>query len=262
MRPEEKKKKWYPMGVFTLVLCLLFAVAVLLAAIFLHNSKYYLSGESHTMEAIRQLSGGNTVTSMEDTQNILRRVEMLEDGRIQNAEMIAWMVIPGTPVDYPVMHTDNNTYYLEHSFDNEVDVYGTPFLDVRNTSDFSDSCSVVYAHDMNNETMFGFLRQFREKEIFDSIPQGVVLLEDGVHSISFFACAPMNTEVHDVLETYLEGETSQARWLDILQEEAMQWREIAVTEDASLVALVSCDYAGKRNASSTVLVGRLEPVKE
>jgi len=76
-----------------------------------------------------------------------------------NADTVGWIYVPGTPINYPVVHSRDNDEYLYINFNGEYGngiqpTYGTPFLMKQNAGDFSDPASFIQAHDMENGTMF------------------------------------------------------------------------------------------------------------
>lgn len=75
-----------------------------------------------------------------------------------NSDVKGWIVVNGTNVNYPFVQTKDNKYYLNHSFDKSYNNAGWVFLDYRNDlSDFNNKNTILYAHNMNNKTMFGTL---------------------------------------------------------------------------------------------------------
>ena len=75
-----------------------------------------------------------------------------------NTDIVGWIQVNGTNINYPYVQTDNNTYYLTHDLDHNYNTAGWVFLDYRNRPDFSDSNTIIYAHGRYDKTMFGTLR--------------------------------------------------------------------------------------------------------
>jgi len=77
-----------------------------------------------------------------------------------NKDVRGWITVNGTKVNYPFVQAKNNTYYLTKSFNKKYNRAGWVFLDYRNNiSDFKDKNTIIYAHGMRNQTMFGSLRK-------------------------------------------------------------------------------------------------------
>ncbi len=225
-----------------LVLSLILAAVILVCAVCVRCSNYFGSGESHTLEAIRKLSGSNVVTSMEDTANLQRRQEMLIDSRTKYPDMIAWLTIPGTMIDYPVMQGDDNQYYKNHSFDGEVDVYGTPFLSFDHAPDFSDTISMIYGRDMANGTMFSVLNDFLESETFDTVTEGVLVMPDCMYRLTILACTVRGDDITDRVLT-----AADCSGISIILEDAVQSHKAEISADKQyLILSTSSDgHSGK-----------------
>ena len=81
-----------------------------------------------------------------------------------NREIIAWIRIPDTGIDYPVVQGADNEYYLNHTFKKTEHVAGSIFLDKDNSPDFSNRKSILYGHNMKDGSMFRGLRNFLDDE--------------------------------------------------------------------------------------------------
>lgn len=80
-----------------------------------------------------------------------------------NNEVVGWIRVNNTKIDYPLVQTDNNDYYLSHSFDKSKNEAGWVFVDYRNNLDVLDANTIIYAHNRKDGSMFGTL-----KEVFAS----------------------------------------------------------------------------------------------
>lgn len=80
----------------------------------------------------------------------------------QNDDLIGWVSIPGTRIDYPVMQTkDNPDFYQKHAFDKSYSNYGVPYAAENCDADISDNM-VLYGHHMNNGSMFSDLCKYED----------------------------------------------------------------------------------------------------
>ena len=75
-----------------------------------------------------------------------------------NSDTVGWIQVNGTNINYPFVQTDNNDYYLEHSFYKKDNHAGWVFLDYRNNIEDLDKNTILYAHSRVNGTMFGSLK--------------------------------------------------------------------------------------------------------
>lgn len=82
----------------------------------------------------------------------------LSDLKQSNSDTVGWVQVNGTNINYPVVQTKDNDYYLTHSFDKSYNIAGWVFMDYRNNKKTIDKNTIIYAHGMYNNTMFGSLR--------------------------------------------------------------------------------------------------------
>ena len=100
-----------------------------------------------------------------------------------NNDSAAWLYSPGTEIDYPVMETDNYSYYLSHLPDGTVNANGALFIDYNNAPDFSDPLTVIYGHHMQSGKMFGGLKGYKEQGYFEEHPYMYLYTEQGNYRI-------------------------------------------------------------------------------
>lgn len=85
-----------------------------------------------------------------------------------NSDIVGWIKIDGTNINYPVMQTINNpNYYLNRNFYKEQSVYGTPYLSEVCNVDTSDNL-IIYAHHIKNGQMFGSLEKYKNKNYYEN----------------------------------------------------------------------------------------------
>ena len=90
--------------------------------------------------------------------------------RAINADIIAWIYLPNTPIDYPVIRADCYTFWLNHLPDRTWNANGSIFLDFNHSPDFSSPLSVLFGHNMFSGIMFNAVERYREQSFFDEHP--------------------------------------------------------------------------------------------
>lgn len=85
----------------------------------------------------------------------------------ENNDLYGWLRIEETVIDYPVMHTpENPNYYIHKNWEKEESNAGTPFVDTRTILGETEN-TIIYAHNMKNRTMFGSLREYKDKTYYE-----------------------------------------------------------------------------------------------
>ena len=86
----------------------------------------------------------------------------------QNNEAIAWIKVNNTNIEYPVVKTKNNEFYLNHSFDRSKNSAGWIFADYRNKIDNTDKNIVIYGHNMRDGSMFGSMKNILNSDWYEN----------------------------------------------------------------------------------------------
>lgn len=106
----------------------------------------------------------------------------------QYPDIYAWITIPGTKVDYPIVqHTTDNSYYLNHTVDGRKRVEGAIFTENYNGKDFSDPNTVIYGHNMKNGSMFKGLHKYKDRKFMEEHDEILIYQEGRVLRYKIFA---------------------------------------------------------------------------
>ncbi len=103
-----------------------------------------------------------------------------------NPDMVGWIKIDGTPIDYPVMYTpEDGDFYLHHDFEGKTSRSGVPFIDGRCSVGQPGANIIIYGHNMKNGSMFGTLDSYKDEAWFQAHPiiQYDTLDEQGEYEI-------------------------------------------------------------------------------
>lgn len=106
--------------------------------------------------------------------------------------MAAWLTIPDTSIDYPVMKGTTNDEYLDKDPYGDYSFAGSIFLDSRNDPDFKDDYSLIYGHHMAGENMFGPLTNYMEKPFFEAHRKADLIIDGIDYKVTFFAVLKVN----------------------------------------------------------------------
>ncbi len=123
----------------------------------------------------------------------------------------AWVEIPETKLAYPVVqHPKNNSYYVRRSVNGKYDVSGCVFSENYNSRDFTDKNTVLYGHYMFDDSKFGTLLNYTDKEYFGHHQSVYVYTPDQVLEYKIFAAVPFSTR--HVLRSY-RGDDAHERFI-------------------------------------------------
>jgi hypothetical protein len=107
------------------------------------------------------ISGSQTKASLKKAQ---KRKVNFKKLKKKNKQIIGWLTIPNTKIDYPVTKAKNNSYYLKRNALKKISSSGSLFLDAKANAAFNGQDSPVYGHHMRDKSMFGSLGNLRKKK--------------------------------------------------------------------------------------------------
>lgn len=106
----------------------------------------------------------------------------------RNPDVYAWITIPGTAIDYPILQSQtDNTYYLTHTIDGAESPEGGIYTESYNSRDFEDPNTVIYGHDMANGSMFQNLLEYQDRSFFDANREVLIYTPDAIRHYRIFA---------------------------------------------------------------------------
>ena len=141
-----------------------------------------------------------------------------------NPDVVGWLTINGTNIDYPLVQGKNNDVYINTSALGEFSLSGALFLDSRNAPDFSDPVSIVYGHNMAKDLMFGGIDNYEDPSYFSRHLKGLLYYGGEYYKLeifAFFAADGHDTRVYNPRVT----EENCQQWLDYVDQLAINCAE-------------------------------------
>ena len=247
LKRQEKKRK------ITVALLSLLATACL-AYVFFY---YYQYGRSTVdYDNLAQLKekddekakeNGYKITIVNESKEmppILAKYETLYN---KNKKLIGWLKIADTNIDYPVMQTSNNEYYLDHNYDQEYDKNGSLFLDKDCNAAFPNTNMIIYGHHMKSGKMFGNLNYYAKESYYKEHPriQFDTIYEEGIYDVMYVFRSRIYNEDEVVFKYYQFFDVNSAdEFYSAMDEMArMSLYDTGVTAEYGdkLVTLSTCD---------------------
>ncbi len=119
-------------------------------------------------------------------------VELLEQINLEalrevNPDVIGWIMIPDSKINYPLMQGTDNDYYLKHTWEKRNNAVGSIFMEHQNNPDLTDFNTIVYGHNMNNGSMFASLRKFSTESYRKARPYVYIVSDQGVYRYEIFS---------------------------------------------------------------------------
>lgn len=169
-------------------------------------------------------------------------------------DYVAWLYSPDTPINYPVVYTDNNFYYLDHIPVEQQSANGTIFIDCKCASDFSDQNTLVYGHNMNDGSMFASLRNYRDASYYPEHPVIYLSTPDFNYRLDLIAGFVTEPTSFAYQNNFEEIEQFMA-YIEHIKELSTFESDVEVTEEDRVVTLSTCTY--EIDDGRYVVVGKL-----
>lgn len=172
-----------------------------------------------------------------------------------NPEVVAWLSVYGTNIDYPLCQSDDIDKYLNCNAKGEYTLSGSLFLDPKCKSDFSDFSTIVYGHHMEREVMFGQLTDFADQAFFDEHRYGQLYADGRNWGIEFVCYLDADAYDFSIYRTGVEKGSEAKAYMAHLLKESKHSRNVKVGAKDRIVLLSTCSTA-MTNARS-ILVGKI-----
>ncbi len=165
-----------------------------------------------------------------------------------NPDVIGWIYVEGTDISYPIMYSGEDEKYLHTTLDGQYAKAGSIFMEGLNSSDWSDSHTILYGHNMKNLSMFGKLRYYKaEKEYVDEHRYFQIITADGKKRYEIFSYFDTDPASWVYELPFSEGEAYD-HYLSELRRHSYQSidTERDVTSADSVVTLSTCSSNERR----------------
>lgn len=258
MKKSEKKK-------FYLVLGAVFLIAFLVIVALMIRNKIR---QDQAQQRLAELAAA-TVDTEEPATEILEteteiKVDILAELGIEipeknldwdalwaeNADIYAWIYVPGTKIDYPILqHPTEESYYLNHNLDGSEGYPGCIYTQNLNSKDFTDPNTVIYGHNMKNGSMFHTLHSFEDGAFFDENKYVFIYTPEETFVYEIFAAYEFS-DAHLLYNFDFETPASFQVYLDsVLNTRDMNShvrKDLSVTSENHIITMSTC-ISGKPN---------------
>jgi sortase, SrtB family len=278
---KKKKKKRITLGTILMNIILLCAIGVFIYAasqlvmIFLEYKKgadeyeslrkFVVEGTAsveQTIETNKTSSNNGSESNVVEEQKVSRIPDLeIDFDRLQevNSEVIGWIRVPAiTEIDYPLVKGTNNEDYLHKTFEGNANNAGSIFVDAYAADDFSDRNTVIYGHNMKNLEMFGNLKRFHDKAVYDKNPYIIIYTRDKEYLYEIFSCH-VARENDGSNETFFATEEDYGNYLSEIFRRSEYDMGVDVGVDDKMITLYTC---ADNDAARFLVYGKLVETRD
>ncbi|MBR3881743.1 MAG: class B sortase [Clostridia bacterium] len=161
-----------------------------------------------------------------------------------NTDTVAWLKIPGTSIDYPVLQTTDNDYYLHKDFNRKYNTCGWIFMDYKNNSKMIDKNTVIYGHNIKSGIMFADLQKVQSNELGEEVLIELYTpLKKMIYRVfSSYMAKPDN---YAIKSNIVDDDTQEKYIEEMLERSDIEYNVVPDKTD-QLLTLSTCDKSGRK----------------
>lgn len=222
---------------------ILFAAVIAFGVFKIWEANHHYRQSRQVSEYMQQYRPAATVAGEFVNQSIV-------DAKAQYPDLIGWLYMHGTRIDYPFVQAADNDYYLRRNIDGEYAFAGTLFMDAGNDSGFGDFLTIIYGHNLENTTKFSDISRYDNADFFAQNTVGTIYLPYATYTLEIFAYMRIEES-----NRYIYGLQQPEETLEYIAQNAWRYRDISVDTSDRIVVLSTCTRAYDTNRN--VLIARL-----
>lgn len=199
------------------------------------------------------------IANVEENKNIPPIKVNFKVLKSENKDIVAWIFSENTPINYPIVQSYDNNYYLRRLLNGKYNITGTIFMDYRNNSEFMDSNTIIYGHNMKDDTMFGTLLKYKDQNYYEDHKIMYLFTEEKSYKLELFAGYTLsaNSNIYNVSAA---SNSSNIQIAEKAKEKSTFKSDIKVQETDHIVTLSTCSY--EYDEARFVVMGVLRSLEE
>ena len=199
----------------------------------------WINENNHNKNIMSEIS--NAVTTEDNIENANKYNIDFESLKQKNSDTIAWLKVNGTEIEYPVVKTTNNDYYMTHSFDKSYNSSGWSFMDYKNKCDGTDKNMIIYGHNRRDGSMFATLQNILTEEWQSNYENFKIpfITENEKAEYQVFSVYKIEKENY-YITTNFENNIEFKKFIDKIKSRSEKDFGIEVTENDNILTLSTC----------------------
>ena len=173
----------------------------------------------------------------------------------ENEDIVGWLYLEDSPINYPVVQSNDNDYYLRRLVNGEYNIAGSLFMDYRNASNLENNNTIIYGHNMKNNTMFGSLQEYKSQDYYDNHKVMYYFTSEKNYIIELFTGYTISVE-SDIYDLSVIDSSKLEEWISKSDFES----NTKVTEEDKIITLSTCAY--EYDGARYIVMGVLKEIEK
>lgn len=241
-----KKRKKYNIGILLLRFISLIIVLVCILLLYNWNNENNENAQIADDLANDFVATESTTQGVDSTRKYEKFLVNFNNLLTQNEDTVAWIKLNNSNINFPIVKTDNNDFYLTHNFNKQENSAGWIFADHRNNFDVLDKNTIIYGHNRRNSTMFSNLKLLLNSNYFkeDSNKYFYFITKNANYAAEIFSVYKVNKNKL-VLYNSFENEEQFNLFIDNYKQNSIYDFNIDVSYEDNIITLCTCDNNNK-----------------
>ena len=223
-----------------IILSIILICLLVLLFISAKNIYQWFKDNRKTKEMENIIKDNTKVDKTDDANQGLLSID-LNDLRKINSDTVGYIKVNNTNINYPVVQTTNNTFYLNHTFDKSNNKAGWVFMDYRNHNDNFDTNTILYAHGRLDNTMFGSLRKVIKEEWYTNPDNYILQYSNDYYSSKWQVFSIYRVkETDDYIKTNFNSNEEYSSFINLIKGRSIYDFNIDVNTNDNIITLSSC----------------------
>lgn len=248
-----KKRKLKVKNIILIILIIIFLFSIIKIGLFIKDLH---SNKKDTKELI------NNVIKIDIKEN--KKVRQIDFEKLLkiNSDTVGWIVFNNDKINNPIVHTSDNSYYLNRSFEKKYNQTGTIFMDYRNTS-FDDKNVVLFGHSMLDGTMFGSLQDIFKKDFFSKDENNYLEIydKDNHYTYQIFSYYIIEKEEY-YITTSFANDREFNDFINTIKKRSYKNFNVEVNSSDNILTLSTCSGTGGTSKRKVVHAKRVNIEKK
>ena len=176
-----------------------------------------------------------------DNSNNKKYIVDFKKLKSENSDVVAYIKVNNTNIEYPIVKTSNNNFYLNHSFDKSKNSRGWIFADYKNKFDNTDKNIIIYGHNMRDESMFGSLKNILNEEWYNNAENKNItfLTEKENYIYKVFSIYKIESEDY-YIKTNFKNDEDYEKFLNTIKNRSIKNFDINLNINDKIITLSTC----------------------
>lgn len=158
----------------------------------------------------------------------------------KNSDIVGWIYLENSPINFPVVQGKDNDYYLRRLIDGTYNIAGTIFMDYRNDKNMNDWNTIIYGHNMKNSTMFGTLLNYKEQSYYDEHKIMYYITENKKYEVELIAGYTESSD--NIIYNISNNEYMKDKILEFAKNKSTFKSNVEINAEDKILTLSTCSY--------------------